>query len=111
MRIIYTSDRRLETLEALISGIFVAELCLRAFAFDPQSLLSCVQLFDAAVVCGSFALAVLSVNNPFLAGRSARCASHPAGPCMRSSGIINRASLLVVLHVTGCCFSFAAGLA
>jgi hypothetical protein len=35
-QVIYTSDSRLEHLEALISGLFVFELMLRQWAFDSQ---------------------------------------------------------------------------
>ena len=69
---IYESDKRLEVLEAFISFLFLVELGLRAYAFELKSLYSCVQLFDSAAVILSFGLAVFSVNNPFLAGRSAR---------------------------------------
>jgi len=108
-QIIYLPDRRLEGLEALISGIFVVELCLRAFAFDPRSLLSCVHLFDAAVVISSFALALLSVNNPFLAGRSARYSQCP--PCWNSSAPLDpcaRVHVGVCAWAGPCCFCGAA---
>jgi len=71
-QLIYKMDGRLENLEGLIAGLFMIELCLRTYAFDGQFLKDTVLLFDSIVVVVSFGLAVGSINNPFLVGRSAR---------------------------------------
>jgi hypothetical protein len=71
-QLIYGMDSRLETFEALIAGLFMVELCLRTYAFDGQFFKDAVLLFDSVVVVVSFGLAMGSVNNPFLVGRSAR---------------------------------------